>query len=73
MKVLQKITQITPRLDTGGGTSDARFIAPMGAEVIEFGPLNATIHKVNECVDIDDLATCGEVYYAILEEVLVQS
>ncbi|MGX2974006.1 succinyl-diaminopimelate desuccinylase [Ursidibacter arcticus] len=72
VKVLQKITQITPRLDTGGGTSDARFIAPMGAEVIEFGPLNATIHKVNECVDIDDLATCGEVYYAILADVLAE-
>ena len=63
---VQQVTGITPRLDTGGGTSDARFIAQMGGEVIEFGPLNKTIHKVNECVDIDDLAKCGEVYYEIL-------
>ena len=64
------MTGITPRLDTGGGTSDARFIAQMGGEVIEFGPLNKTIHKVNECVDIDDLAKCGKVYYQMLKQIL---
>lgn len=68
MQAVQKITQIQPQLDTGGGTSDARFIATMGAEVVEFGPLNATIHKVNECVSLEDLHRCGEVYYDIIEQ-----
>lgn len=67
---VENITNITPQLDTGGGTSDARFIALMGTEVVEFGPLNKTIHKVNECVDVDDLAKCGEVYYHIVEQIL---
>ena len=42
----------------------------MGAEVVEFGPLNRTIHKVNECVSVEDLAKCGEVYYQILTNLL---
>ncbi|QLB20595.1 succinyl-diaminopimelate desuccinylase [Vespertiliibacter pulmonis] len=70
---VQKITGITPHLDTGGGTSDARFIAQMGTEVVEFGPLNQTIHKINECVDIDDLTQCGEVYYDVLEQLFNQT
>ena len=70
IEAVQNVTGITPRLDTGGGTSDARFIAQMGGEVIEFGPLNKTIHKVNECVDIDDLAKCGKVYYQMLKQIL---
>ncbi|OOS00052.1 succinyl-diaminopimelate desuccinylase [Canicola haemoglobinophilus] len=67
---VEKVTKIRSHLDTGGGTSDARFIATMGAEVVEFGPLNKTIHKVNECVDVGDLAKCGEVYYKILDKLL---
>ncbi|WGE88924.1 succinyl-diaminopimelate desuccinylase [Actinobacillus arthritidis] len=67
---VENVIKITPRLDTSGGTSDGRFIALMGAEVVEFGPLNATIHKVNECVSVDDLGKCGEVYYQILENLL---
>ncbi|AIZ79782.1 succinyl-diaminopimelate desuccinylase [Actinobacillus equuli] len=70
VQAVENVTKITPRLDTGGGTSDGRFIALMGAEVVEFGPLNATIHKVNECVNVDDLGKCGEVYYQILENLL---
>lgn len=69
-QAVENITKIASKLDTGGGTSDARFIALMGAEVVEFGPLNATIHKVNECVSVDDLAKCGEVYYQIAEKIL---
>lgn len=68
VKAVQKITGISPLLETGGGTSDGRFIAQMGAEVIEFGPLNKTIHKVNECVSVENLAKCGEVYYQILTQ-----
>ncbi|MGC7560162.1 succinyl-diaminopimelate desuccinylase [Pasteurella sp. PK-2025] len=70
LDVVEKVTQNRPHLDTGGGTSDARFIALMGAEVVEFGPLNKTIHKVNECVDVDDLAKCGEVYQQVLSRIL---
>lgn len=70
LQAVTKITKITPQLDTGGGTSDARFIATMGTEVVEFGPLNQTIHKVNECVAVEDLAKCGEVYYQILAQIL---
>jgi succinyl-diaminopimelate desuccinylase len=69
-QAIENVTQITPRLDTSGGTSDGRFIALMGAEVVEFGPLNATIHKVNECVNVDDLGKCGEIYYQIAEMLL---
>lgn len=69
-QAVENITKITPRLDTGGGTSDARFIALMGAEVVEFGPLNATIHKVNECVSVEDLGKCGEVYYQIAAKIM---
>ncbi|MFZ7202408.1 succinyl-diaminopimelate desuccinylase [Avibacterium avium] len=67
---LEKIAKITPALETGGGTSDGRFIALMGAEVVELGPLNATIHKVNECVSCQDLATLGEVYQQMLVNLL---
>lgn len=70
VEAVEKVAKIRPHLDTGGGTSDARFIATMGAEVVEFGPLNKTIHKVNECVDVGDLAKCGEVYYKILDKLL---
>ena len=71
-QAVANVTQITPRLDTSGGTSDGRFIALMWAEVVEFGPLNATIHKVNECVNVDDLGKCGEVYYQIAEKLLIK-
>ena len=49
-------------LSTSGGTSDGRFIAPTGAQVVELGPLNATIHKVDECVGIEDLDTLSSIY-----------
>ncbi|ALS98629.1 succinyl-diaminopimelate desuccinylase [Lacimicrobium alkaliphilum] len=58
------------QLSTAGGTSDGRFIAPTGAQVIELGPVNATIHKVNECVKIDDLYLLAKTYEAILENLL---
>lgn len=67
---VKNISQNSPHLDTGGGTSDARFIALMGGEVVEFGPLNKTIHKVNECVDVNDLALCGEIYRQVLMDML---
>ncbi|MET0254561.1 MAG: succinyl-diaminopimelate desuccinylase [Luteibacter sp.] len=59
-----------PEQSTGGGTSDGRFIAPMGAEVIELGPVNATIHKVDECVSVADLERLPDLYAAICERML---
>ncbi len=67
------IRQVTGReteLSTSGGTSDGRFIAPTGAQVVELGPLNATIHKVNECVSVADLDSLSEIYEQILIELL---
>lgn len=57
--------------DTGGGTSDGRFIAPTGAQVIELGPLNASIHKVNEHIGLDELETLSRSYQQILGNLLI--
>jgi succinyl-diaminopimelate desuccinylase len=64
--------QITPKLSTGGGTSDGRFIAPMGAQVIELGVINATIHKVNECVRVEDIDRLHLIYRRTLELLLAK-
>lgn len=68
---VQEVMQITPELSTGGGTSDGRFIAPTGAEVVEIGPVNATIHKVNECVELVELDRLQAIYCRILEKLLL--
>lgn len=62
---------LTPLENTGGGTSDARFIAPLGAEVIEFGPINASIHKVDEHVAVADLERLPGLYRAMAEKLLL--
>lgn len=67
---IQKCCGILPHADTGGGTSDGRFIAPMGAEVVEFGPVNASIHKIDEHVRIADLGTLTLSYEKILNKIL---
>lgn len=59
-----------PELSTGGGTSDGRFIAPTGAEVVELGLVNRTVHQANECVQADDLDALAEIYCRILEILL---
>ncbi|MBF2761064.1 MAG: succinyl-diaminopimelate desuccinylase [Ectothiorhodospiraceae bacterium AqS1] len=64
------ILGIEPEGDTGGGTSDGRFIAPTGAEVVEFGPINATIHQIDERVGIEDLDRLSLVYESVLERLL---
>jgi len=56
--------------DTGGGTSDGRFIAPTGAQVLELGPLNASIHKVNEHIGLEELETLSEIYQQVLVNLL---
>ncbi len=70
-RAVEGATGITPQLSCGGGTSDGRFIAAICREVIELGPVNATIHKVNERVRIDELATLARIYEDLLERVLV--
>ena len=68
---IQKIKKYKPTLSTSGGTSDGRFIAPMlNCEVVELGPINSTIHKIDEHVSVDDLDRLSEIYYEILVELL---
>ncbi len=69
-RAVQEQLQITPKLSTGGGTSDGRFIAPMGAQVIELGVVNDTIHKVNECVRVADIERLHALYLRTLELLL---
>jgi succinyl-diaminopimelate desuccinylase len=59
-----------PKLSTGGGTSDGRFIAPLGAQVVEVGVTNATIHKVNECVRVEEIDALHAIYVAALRNLL---
>ncbi|MGN6705146.1 MAG: succinyl-diaminopimelate desuccinylase [Rhodanobacter sp.] len=68
--VCRELCGIDPEQSTGGGTSDGRFIAPLGAEVVELGPVNATIHKVDECVDVAELKQLPAVYRAVCERLL---
>ncbi len=68
---IRDITGYETELSTAGGTSDGRFIAPTGAQVVELGPVNATIHKVDECVKIQDLEILAQVYEEILVKLMV--
>ncbi len=67
---IKNVTGIEPELSTAGGTSDGRFIAPTGAQVVELGPLNATIQKINECVNVDELDRLSTIYERMLEQLL---
>jgi succinyl-diaminopimelate desuccinylase len=69
-QAVQEELQLTPKLSTGGGTSDGRFIAPLGAQVIELGVANATIHKANECVRVEDIDRLRRTYARTLEILL---
>lgn len=66
IKSINSITGSTPEINNGGGTSDGRWIAPMGSEIIELGPINETIHQINEKVNIDDLEALKDIYKEIL-------
>jgi succinyl-diaminopimelate desuccinylase len=68
--VCRDLCGIDPEQSTGGGTSDGRFIAPLGAEVVELGPVNATIHKTDECVALDELEQLPALYQSICERLL---
>ena len=67
---VEEATGLRPRLDTGGGTSDGRFIAPTGTQVIEFGPKNASIHKIDECVSVSELEQLVDIYVDVLKRLL---
>ncbi len=69
-QAIEDVTGIRTELSTSGGTSDGRFIAPTGAQVVELGPLNATIHKVNECVGVEEIDELSKIYERILERLL---
>jgi succinyl-diaminopimelate desuccinylase len=67
---IRSISGIDTELSTSGGTSDGRFIAPTGAQVLELGPVNATIHKINECVKAEELVILSTVYGDIIKRLL---
>ncbi len=69
-EAIQEAYGVTPELSTTGGTSDGRFIANICKQVIEFGPLNATIHKLNECVGVADIEPLKETYKLTMEKLL---
>lgn len=70
VKAVQHYNEIKPQLLTTGGTSDGRFIARMGAQVVELGPVNATIHKINECVKASDLQLLSRMYQRIMDQLV---
>ncbi len=67
---IREVVGIETELSTAGGTSDGRFIAPTGSQLVELGPVNATIHKVDECVVAEDLNALSSVYESILKNLL---
>ena len=67
---ISRVTKTKTTLSTSGGTSDGRFIAPLGSQVLELGPVNISIHKVNECIPIQDVDDLALIYQHILEELL---
>ncbi|MCY4043779.1 MAG: succinyl-diaminopimelate desuccinylase [Cellvibrionales bacterium] len=64
---IKNVTGSETTLSTSGGTSDGRFIAPYGVQVVELGPINKTIHQVNECIAIDDLDPLSHIYLKVIE------
>jgi len=68
---IKEVTGLDPELSTAGGTSDGRFIAPHGVQVIELGPVNATIHKIDENISVDDLNTLTDIYQSLLAKLFV--
>jgi succinyl-diaminopimelate desuccinylase len=69
-EAIQSETGISPLFSTHGGTSDGRFIAPLGAQVVEFGPRNRSIHQIDECVCVEDLVVLTRIYERVLERLL---
>lgn len=70
VEAIRDVAGIETELSTSGGTSDGRFIAPTGAQVVELGPINASIHKIDEHVNVADLDTLTDIYLRIMEKLL---
>ncbi|MBK1695026.1 succinyl-diaminopimelate desuccinylase [Chromatium weissei] len=70
---IHAVTGVNTQLSTSGGTSDGRFIAPTGAQVVELGPLNATIHQIDECVSVVELEQLTKIYQELMERLLVNA
>lgn len=71
-QAVEEVTGSSPELSTGGGTSDGRFISPAGVDVVELGPVNASIHKVDEHVSIDDVILLADAYQRMCELMLLE-
>ena len=71
VSAIEETTDITPELSTSGGTSDGRFIAKEGTQVVELGPVNATIHQINESILVKDLEDLSSIYTKVLTRILV--
>jgi succinyl-diaminopimelate desuccinylase len=71
VKAVKEVTDLDTQLSTAGGTSDGRFIAPMGTQVVELGPVNATIHQIDECASVDDLNKLTHIYQSLLKHLFV--
>jgi succinyl-diaminopimelate desuccinylase len=69
---IRAVTGIEPELSTSGGTSDGRFIADICPQVVELGPRNATIHKINEYVEVSDLDQLPQIYQLTMESLLLK-
>ena len=65
-EAIKKVVGVTPQLSTTGGTSDGRFISAICDQIVEFGPINASIHKINECVEVEDIQRLHDVYFHAL-------
>jgi succinyl-diaminopimelate desuccinylase len=70
---IKTTTGLDTKLSTAGGTSDGRFIAPTGSQLVELGPVNATIHQTNECVKADDLNVLTNIYQQVLVNLLANN
>ena len=71
-KAIKSVTGVDTELSTTGGTSDGRFIADICPQVVEFGPTNATIHKLNECVGVDEIEPLQQIYQQVLVNLLIK-
>ena len=71
VKAVKEVTDIDTELSTAGGTSDGRFIATMGTQVVELGPVNATIHQIDECASVDDLNKLTDIYQKLLKHLFI--
>ena len=71
VSAVEETKDITPELSTSGGTSDGRFIAQEGTQIVELGPVNATIHQVNESILVEDLEDLSHIYSKVLSKILV--